>query len=254
MSNNHYGLGQNPSLTNNPFLSNSAANRYPAIPEGVSAPQQPQGYLTDRGYQYPQQTNYPAQSQPSFQTPPQPLFPAYGQSSPQPTGYLPPATFAPSHPSTSNVYDPYSGATPSQDSAARLQTSSPSYASVADFDPYLSLGQFPGTQPAQSPGVVQSTTQSHSPGSLGGASWNIEHPRSFVHSHKGELDSWRPEAWKQLKGSVEMLRLAWMDRKNQVIMAVEGYGSQWDPTDAQRAQEVSAIDHYIPRPNLTSTI
>jgi len=118
-----------------------------------------------------------------------------------------------------------------------LQTSSASYVSVADFDPYLSLGQFPGAQPAQSPGVVQPTTQSHSPGSLGGASWDNEHPRSFVRGHKGELESWRPEAWQQLKGSVEKLRLAWMDRRNQAIMAVERYGSQWDPTDAQRAQD-----------------
>lgn len=130
------------------------------------------------------------------------------------------------------------------DSNARFQSSNPSYASVADLDPYSSLAQLPWAQPTRPPGTNESSApappQSPTSGSFGGGgSWNDDHPRSYVRDHKHELDSWRSEAWKEFGRSIDKLKDAWIGRKNLVIKAMEGYGTQWNPADAERVREVS---------------
>ena len=232
-------------MANNPFALNSAASRYPPIDGGNQTPYQ-QAYIPTMGYQqphyYPQN---PPPSQPSQSPPPQPLFPAYGQS-PSVVGLGPQSSFAPQSPygrqvedqlGTSNAYSPYVGA-PSQDSGARAQT----FSAYTDLD---SLAQLPWAQPTLPPDVFQQLPQSPTAASFGGASWNDDHPRAFVRDHKNELESWRPEAWKQFRESVENLRKAWIGRKELVLKAMQGYGTQWDPVDAKRVQDVSVIDHNL---------
>jgi len=250
MSRNPFGVRNDSPSTNNPFVPNSATSRFPAIDGALPQQQQPQqqGY-TAGVYQQPQQIGYIYQNQPPFHTPAQPVFPAYGQPpsssqpgiaiGPQPTGFQPQSAFGQQmtgqlgQPNPYNL--PYGGGTLSQESAAQLQTSSSSYTNVADLDPYSSLAQLPWAQPTRPPNTAP---QSSATSSLGGASWNDEHPRSFVRDHKAELEGWRSDAWKGLRGSVEKLKQAWIGRKELVIKAMQGYGTAWDPVDAQRVQDL----------------
>jgi hypothetical protein len=62
-----------------------------------------------------------------------------------------------------------------------------------------------------------------------------------VLAHKNELEKWDTYAWKEFRQSVEKLKDAWTGRKNLVVKAMEGYSAQWNPADAQRVQEVSAL-------------
>jgi hypothetical protein len=230
-------------MTNNPFASNSAASRFPAIDGGLSAPQPQQGYPAGGGYQPPQQTGYFPQTQPPFQSPPRPVFPPYGQGfGLEPTPFQTQSIFGQDRTDaldTSNVHNPY-GIAPSQDSGVTMQAPPPSYANVANF--YSSLAQFPSAQPTRPPNAVQQIPQSPATASFGGASWNDEHPRSFVRDHKNELETWRPDAWRRFRECVEKLKQAWIGRQDLVHKAMKGYGTQWDPVDAQRVQDVSVID------------
>ena len=227
-------------MANNSFAMNSAASRYPPI-DGGNQTQYEQAYVSTMGYQQPQYyPQNPPPSQPSQS--PQPLFPAYGQS-PSVVGLGSQPGFPPQSPygrqvkdqlGTSNAYSPYVGG-PSQDSGARAQT----------FSPYNDLDSLAQLQPTLPPDAFQQLPQSPTAASFGGASWNDDHPRAFVRDHKNELESWRPEAWKRFRESVENLRKAWIGRKELVLKAMQGYGTRWDPVDAKRVQDVSAIDITI---------
>ena len=251
MSNNPFGVRNDSPMTNNPFATNSAASRFPAVDGGFSPPEQRHGSSPNGGYQSPQQTGFFTQTQQPFEPPSQPVFPPYGQSAgpssfvSQPSGFQPQSPFGQlttDAPGASNIR--YGGGGLTQSTGPPMQTSSPSYANVADLDPY-SLAQLPWAQPTRPPDAVQQTPQSPATASSGGVSWNDDHPRSFVQSHKNELESWRPEAWRRFRESVEKLKQAWIGRKDLVNRAMQGYGMQWDPVDAQRVHDVSTIDRNL---------
>lgn len=245
MSNNPFGTSH---FTNNPFAlpANHPANRFPKLDDpsaSVSSPQQQQNY-GGGGYQpqvQPQPTGYFSQQQ--IQDPSQQFYGSYqGQVNPQPTGFQPTSAFGQQqqqlNAQQTGMYSPYGngGGAYGNDSFARNQTANPNYAQVADLDPYSNLAQLPWAQPTRPADAP--TPQSPTSQSFGGTSWNDDHPRSFVRSHKSELESWKSDAWKQFNASVEKLKEAWIGRKQLVIKAMEGYGSQWNPADAQRVRDV----------------
>jgi hypothetical protein len=49
-------------------------------------------------------------------------------------------------------------------------------------------------------------------------------PRTFIHSHKTELEAWDPQTWKQVQSSFEALKVAWEARKRAAESQVRALG------------------------------
>ncbi|KAJ7650304.1 hypothetical protein FB45DRAFT_887541 [Roridomyces roridus] len=200
---------------NNPFASSDAQSRYPDLNalHDPSAAQftgwvQPGG----AGFQNQQQQQFQPQQQP-FNSSYQQGFTPQSPSQFQPTssfgqelrgsyGYLQGQNMAQS---PGGAYNP-----------VQQQLSQSSY--IAQFDPYASIGQ------GWDGGVPQQQQQAQGPTSPGGlftptstsATGQSQHPREYLRTHKAEVESWDPYAWKQLLNAVDALKGAWETRKKEV--------------------------------------
>ena len=153
----------------------------------------------------------------------------------QPTGFQPTSSFGQQLSSQihGSRYGYLNGQQQQQQSTynpAQQQLSSPSY--IAQLDPYSSIGQgWDGSQ-SQSQGSqmqMQNPTGMQSPtgtGSFqGGTSRSAKgeyHPREYIRTHKGEIESWDSYAWKQLLNAFDALKDAWETKKKEL----EGQASQ----------------------------
>jgi hypothetical protein len=183
--------------------------------------------------QQQQQQQYQAQLQPpysptSYQSSPSPYGQQFvGQVNPSTTGYP-----------QSQMQAQYTGYPSQQPSGysyqqqQQQQPQQPSYGYppqqqhyqqqlLAQFDPYTNLGQ-QLLSPTGSAATPTATT-----GALTGASGlppGVQHPRTFIHSHKTELEAWDPQTWKQVQSSFEALKVAWEARKRAAESQVRALG------------------------------
>ncbi|KAA1467482.1 hypothetical protein DENSPDRAFT_832545 [Dentipellis sp. KUC8613] len=139
--------------------------------------------------------------------------------------------------------------------------------SLAQFDPYSQLGnptspstQFPGSPTSAGAGAGAAPA----PSSAGG--FRPDHPRTFIHSHKSELESWDAVTWKQALNAFDALKDAWELRKREVEARIRvmggtvgaaggffggqtqnayggyGYGQQQYGYQQQQAQEMERLN------------
>ncbi|KDQ59246.1 hypothetical protein JAAARDRAFT_33968 [Jaapia argillacea MUCL 33604] len=241
--------------TNNPFIDQSAAaySRFPDI--GAQQSPSPPGSGQYSTWIQPQYTQQPTQ-QPSPAAYPNQSMYLQQQQQPQaawgqgvysnPTGFQPSSSFG-QQLAVGGVPQPYQNqyangaagyyaqpqqpqqpqftgyASPSpygsvypQQGQAQAQYQTPQ-AYLAEFDPYSAIGQqqwSQGQQPQQQqPQTTSTTTSSHSRSPSASGS---PHPRDYIRTHKPELESWDPYAWKQLKNACDTLMSAWEARKNEI--------------------------------------
>ena len=244
------GYGPDTPVSNNPFVADptNAHARFPDInapsapfqstPVGqyaswsaAPAPASPMGYLGQAqslgspfaaAPMYPQQQPFdPAfRTQQSMPAPSQPFQPssAFGQQliSGSSYGYLNGGggggTASPT--TTSGTGLPFT-------LAQQQIQNNPGY--VAQFDPYSSLGQGWDGSPQSNSNVApgrqqQQQQQQQQPGptpSSSGPSGD-PHPRTYIRTHKAELDSWDTYAWKQLFNAFGALKDAWSKRADEL--------------------------------------
>ncbi|KAI0001500.1 hypothetical protein BJV74DRAFT_794126 [Russula compacta] len=95
---------------------------------------------------------------------------------------------------------------------------------LAQFDPYANLGQFSPT------GSGAATVTSSVPITNGAAigsqppALGVQHPRSFIHTHKAELEAWDAPTWRQAQSAFEALKAAWESRKRTAEAQVRALG------------------------------
>lgn len=238
-------------LTNNPFIDHTAsiASRFPDLNAVSPSPapsspqysagwqQQPQysGFVgtSPTGYtqQYAQQSQWPQQQQQQQQyhsqvqaSYPSPSYQAssFGQQLGQVD------TFATGYPQQSHMQAQYTGY-PTQQSEyvyqqpqqqtgyGYPQQQQQQQQLLAQFDPYANLGQFsPTSRASAAPTTASGTVGSPPPG--------VQHPRTFIHSHKAELEAWDPPTWRQVQNTFETLKMAWEMRKRTAESQVRAYG------------------------------
>jgi hypothetical protein len=94
---------------------------------------------------------------------------------------------------------------------------------LAQFDPYVNLGQLPspGQGQGQGPGNAVPITNG---GAVGSPLPGVQHPRMFIHSHKVELEAWDPPTWRQVQNVFEALKTAWETRKRVAETQVRALG------------------------------
>ena len=236
-------------ISNNPFIDHTASvsSRFPDL-NAVSSPgtlspqysagwqqqqqqqQQPQytGYVgtSPTGYtqQYAQQQQWPQQQQ----------YPSQAQASYSPAGYQTssfgqqPNTLATGYPQQPHMQAQaaqYTGY-PTQQQQTGYGYQQPQQTGygypqqqqqqlLAQFDPYANLGQLSPTSRAPAP-TANGIVGSPPPG--------VQHPRTFIHSHKAELEAWDPPSWKQVQNSFESLKMAWEMRKRTAESQVRALG------------------------------
>ncbi|TFY66581.1 hypothetical protein EVG20_g4506 [Dentipellis fragilis] len=99
--------------------------------------------------------------------------------------------------------------------------------SLAQFDPYSQL-QSPSTQFPGSPtsaGTGTGAGAGAAPTSSATTSgFRPDHPRSFIHTHKSELESWDAVTWKQALNAFDALKDAWELRKKEVEARIRVMG------------------------------
>ncbi|KAI9461706.1 hypothetical protein BJY52DRAFT_1211085 [Lactarius psammicola] len=240
-------------LSNNPFIDHTAsvASRFPDInavspPSGPSSPQysvgwqqqqQPSGFVgaNPTGYtqqQYAQQPQWPSSSkQQQYHSQVQAQYPPasyqassfgqqfVGQVDTLAAGYPQPHMQAQytSYPTQQSEYgyqqpqQPSYGYPPQQQQQQQQQQHI-----LAQFDPYANLGQFSPTTRASAP-TASGIAGSPPPG--------VQHPRTFIHSHKTELEAWDPPTWRQVQNTFESLKVAWEARKRTAESQVRALGA-----------------------------
>jgi hypothetical protein len=91
---------------------------------------------------------------------------------------------------------------------------------LAQFDPYVSLGQL--SSPGPGPGSAVPITNGG--GVVGSPPPGVQHPRTFIQTHKVELEAWDPPSWKQVQNVFEALKTAWEMRKRAAETQVRALG------------------------------
>jgi hypothetical protein len=86
---------------------------------------------------------------------------------------------------------------------------------LSQFDPYANLGQHLSPTGTSVP-VTNGAVGSPPPG--------VQHPRTFIQSHKAELEAWDPTTWKQIQSTLEALKTAWEVRKRAAESQVRALG------------------------------
>ena len=235
-------------LSNNPFIDHSAsvASRFPNInavsppppspqyslgwPQQQQQQQQPAGFVgaspTEYTQQYTQQSQWPQQQQQQqYQSQvPVPYPPAsyqttsfgqqlVGQVDTLATGYPQPQVQAYTGYPTQQTG--YGYQQPQQTGYGYPQQQQQQQQLLAQFDPYTNLGQLSPMTRASAP-----TTS----GVVGSPPPGVQHPRTFIHSHKAELEAWDPTAWKQVQNTFESLKMAWEMRKRTAESQVRAFG------------------------------
>ena len=104
---------------------------------------------------------------------------------------------------------------------------------LAQFDPYANFGQLssPNTGTSSIPGafppngaMVSSTQAQQQQQQQSQQPPGVQHPRTFIHTHKAELEAWDPPTWKQVQSSFETLKAAWETRKRAAETQVRALG------------------------------
>ncbi|KZV90552.1 hypothetical protein EXIGLDRAFT_837718 [Exidia glandulosa HHB12029] len=249
MSQNPWAPTHGRSLSNNPFIDdpNAAHNRYPSLQNldtaggGSASP-----YGSPAGYQNPQATGFYAGAGAPSST-----FGGYAQAQPapaqqlgfQPTGYFGQPAPQPQSPISSYssqqfTGSPYAGspygAAPAgygsgflsqpqfqQQQQWQPQPSNRPPPHLQDLDPYSGLSSQgfggPSQQQQQQPqpgssylGAGTGTSGSASPLPPPRAE---EHPRTWIRSHREELETWDPTSWRQALIRFDELQTHWERRK-----------------------------------------
>ncbi|KAJ3864107.1 hypothetical protein EV359DRAFT_41713 [Lentinula novae-zelandiae] len=257
--------GYNSSITNNPFIgdSTSAQSRYPDL-SGSSPSPDPSGsqftsWLKPGGSQQQYEQQYHQQIPPQFS--------GIGY---QPTGaidgnsFITPQ-FQPSSGFGQQMLGQMTGSSYSylqgQNTSALGQTSynpvqqqlqSPGYNNIAQFDPYSLIGGQGGNSSSaqHQPPSFQSPTSPISPTTSITTSRSASgaiHPREYIKTHKAEVESWDPYAWKQLLNAFDDLKEAWASRKNeidgraqQLLMQMQ-YSGGYHPQMQQEAERLRTV-------------
>ncbi|KIJ50981.1 hypothetical protein M422DRAFT_27089 [Sphaerobolus stellatus SS14] len=132
---------------------------------------------------YGQNYGHPSSYGGQFATPGQPQYTGYPQFQQSPSTVTSPQQY---QQSLINEFDPFSNSTPSNNPSS---TGGSSYNS----------SQYQGSTGGG---------QSYRTGPNG-----HQHPRAFIQSHKGELESWNSSAWSQAISTFEELKKAWENRR-----------------------------------------
>ncbi|KAH9002900.1 hypothetical protein EDB86DRAFT_3039935 [Lactarius hatsudake] len=233
-------------LSNNPFIDHTAsvASRFPDIntvspPPGPSSPQysvgwqqqqqlQPSGFVgtNPTGYtqQYAQQPQWPPPPQQQYHSQVQPQYPSAGYQPssfgqqlsagyPQPhmqaqyTGYPPQPEYGYQQPQQTGYGYPH-----------QQQQQQQQQQLLSQFDPYSNVGQL-------SPSPTTRTSAPTASGIAGSPPPGVQHPRTFIHSHKSELEAWDPPTWRQVQNTFESLKVAWEARKRTAESHVRALGA-----------------------------
>lgn len=218
-------------LSNNPFIDDPSAahNRYPALDQSASAQYGGASSPSMLGYQQQQPTGY---------YPSAGFAPAPPQLQPVATGYFSPPVQSPAVYSPSFAQSPY-GATTAYGSGflqpqQQQQQWQPQPANQApqhlqQFDPLNPQSQSWSGQQQQQQGsqfygsspMTPTTGSSYGQGGAAAAGRVDDHPRSWIRSHKTELESWDPVTWKQALARFDELQGAWERRKSDVQARVD---------------------------------
>ncbi|KAH9178270.1 hypothetical protein EDB89DRAFT_2111876 [Lactarius sanguifluus] len=89
---------------------------------------------------------------------------------------------------------------------------------LSQFDPYSNPGQL-------SPSPTTRTSAPTASGIAGSPPPGIQHPRTFIRSHKSELEAWDPPTWRQVQSTFESLKVAWEARKRTAESHVRALGA-----------------------------
>lgn len=93
---------------------------------------------------------------------------------------------------------------------------------LAQFDPYVNMGQLSSPGPGQGQG--QGASIANGSGAVGSPPPGVQHPRMFIQTHKVELEAWDPPTWKQVQNVFEALKIAWDARKRAAETQVRALG------------------------------
>lgn len=255
-----YNGYNSPPLTNNPFISDptNAQSRFPDI-SGSNSPEpnasQFTSWMQPGGSQQQQQQQYQQQYQQQQQMPPQLSGVGYN-----PTGMTP--QFQPSSGFGQQMVGQISGSSynylqgPSTPQTAynpvQQQLQNPTYSAVAQLDPYSSLGQWNSNNPPSAPqqqssSFVTSPTSPTSPITTSRSATGAIHPREYIKSHKAEIESWDPYAWKQFLNVYDELKEAWAVRKKEVdgraqqLLMQMQYSGGYYPQMQQEADRLQGV-------------
>jgi hypothetical protein len=242
-------------LSNNPFIDHTAsvASRFPDLnavspPPAPSSPQYSAGWQQQQqqqysgfvgtnptGYsqQYAQQQQWPQQQQQPQQQYPQQVQASYPSASYQAsfgqqlrqvdtlsTGYPQQPHMQAQYTGYPTQQSEYGYQQPQQQTGygypPQQQPQQQQQQLLAQFDPYANLGQqLSPTSRAAAP-TASGTVGSPPPG--------VQHPRTFIHSHKVELEAWDPPTWRQVQNTFESLKMAWEMRKRAAESQVRAFG------------------------------
>lgn len=162
----------------------------------------------------------------------------YGQMQPQPTGY--PSQFQNSYQSG------YAGGQQMQYPAQlsptlqsgfgqqQLQPQLTSYQDIAQFDPYGPITQ--GWNGGQS----QSSSSSSSTNPAATYNGHL-HPREYIRQHKAELETWDTYSWKQILSEFDMLKEAWIARKNELDSRIAQVQRDYGYTGQQEVARLHGV-------------
>jgi len=246
-------------LNLNPFISDPSNphTRYPDI-SSTNTQAQSNGYYMqnagfEAGYQFqpqlsPQQSMYASQQQqqPIYAQPQQQGYDLYSQQ--QTSNYMGNSIqgqqFAPSSSFGQQLVSPVNGSSygylqgqqqqPNgmggvyNQAQAQIQNN-PGY--LAQFDPYAPIGQgwgdsqVPQQQQLQQQLAMSTAVTTQPPTSPTSSSTN-PHPRDYIRTHKGDLESWDTYSWKQLFNTFETLKVSWETRKTEIEARIAQLTSQ----------------------------
>ncbi|KAF5391560.1 hypothetical protein D9757_002360 [Collybiopsis confluens] len=267
--------------TNNPFSSDNASARYPDLSASSPSPDpsasQFTSWMQPAGSQQ-QQPQLQSQSQPQHQQQQQYSGTGYHQFAGVAgggggSGFMSPAPFQPSSGFGQQMLGQMSGGGSSYNylqglnsappaiqtnyNPVQQQLQSPGYNTVSQFDPYSSLGQGwdVASAPLQQQHQSSSSSSSYNPAPTSSAisvttsrsAAGGVHPREFIKTHKTEIESWDPYAWKQLFNSFDDLKESWGNRKKEVdgraqqLLAQMQYSGGYHPQMQQEAERLRSL-------------
>jgi len=226
----------------------------PSYPSSAFVSANPTGYSQQyfQQPQWPQQQQQQQQQQPQYQ--PQLQQPSYSPASyqsPSPLGGAQYAGQANSLATTgypqSQMQAQYTGYPTQQAATYGYQQQQPQQPTgygypqqqqqqqqqlLAQFDPYVNLGQQLHPQTTTTSASIPSIANSGGGGGGGGAASaqqqqpppGVQHPRAFIRSHKAGLEAWDQTTWKQVQSCFDALKTAWETRKHTAEAQVRALG------------------------------
>ncbi|THH14217.1 hypothetical protein EW146_g6095 [Bondarzewia mesenterica] len=91
---------------------------------------------------------------------------------------------------------------------------------LAQFDPYSNNNNGMTSPTSQVPNSYAGSGA----GGNGNGNYQSPHPRTFIHTHKAELELWDGPTWKQALNTFEELKRAWEERKRAAEIRVRALG------------------------------